>query len=208
MRLRRFSNRLPLRYAASTSDLDRVRERHLCNLTREARLFAAPIAEARPKTVRGCVDLSPPQKLRQVTCRKVVSRDLSVTGTEIRHRDIDPVPRFTISIARAESGTTCSRPPFIRSAGIIQSAFCEVEFVLRRQTHLATARRVENEKLERQPGDLGSLRLSQLRDKLWHISIRQSGEVLRLVGLFRQAEDRPIDTGFHRFAFRPRCRSR
>jgi hypothetical protein len=95
---------------------DGMCQRHLGDLPRDVRVFHAPVAERWPEAVRNTVRADAPQTA--IIAESVIGPDLgdweitSLPSTRASDLSNDMAPSF--------NGTLCPRPPFMRSAGIVQ----------------------------------------------------------------------------------------
>ena len=97
---------------------DPVRQGSLRHLARMIRFFGRPVMKARPEAVRHHRDLQLPEQFRQRRGRERLAPRLGNTSGLLR-----PIARASsrISRARRHSGTQCSRFPFVRGAGMLQT---------------------------------------------------------------------------------------
>ena len=96
--------------------LDCMGKRHLTDFTGKIRSFGRPVAKGRPKTVAGDFQLHAAKRHQE--CH--IAERLAVRTTR-KHKAILNTDRSG-QIQRGDSGTRCSRPAFIRSAGTVQTS--------------------------------------------------------------------------------------
>ena len=150
MRSARFSSKSEVWYAAS--DLSLTECASAASHTSRG-MVVRSAAHTRKLDRKPCAVASIPS--RPSTCTNA----RSAIGRPVRPgnvRSARPVPSARasarISSARADNGTRCSRPPFMRLPGIVQDRRVGVEFAPCRESNLARAGRTQDQKLEREPG--------------------------------------------------------
>ena len=142
---------------------DGMRQGLLADLVRERSGFACPIPEGAAEAVnRDVISLHAPQLHGHCHCRQRLAsggaREAEVAGARL-------LQCRRMATARADSGTRCSLPAFMRLSGIIHTALSRSISSQRAPEYLAERQARQNGKLKR----LGSDRLpaTELGEEIW-----------------------------------------
>ncbi len=174
---RRFSNRSPRRYAASTWYRP-LRQRHLDHFAREARALGCPIAEARPEPVRGQIAPSHPSQKHQESHVAERPASLAAGKDELRFLAVCGFQFFQDGDRARRQGHAMLAAGFHACGRYNPKSFASVDLIPPRADALPGPRGRQDREFERARSN--TLLLAQAHHEGWQLGVGQGGMVFDL----------------------------